>query len=48
MKKKLYINDTTFYQCISSNGDGFVIYFIDSLNINLFRICVVYLKSVSG
>ena len=42
----LIINDTTFYQCTSS-GDGGVIYFINGLNINLFKICTVGCKSAS-
>ena len=44
----LNINDTIFYQCISTNGHGGAIFFENGLNIQLFRICSVYCKSGSG
>ena len=43
----LNINDTTFYQCISS-GNGGAIYFTNGLNVQLFRICAVGCKSYYG
>ena len=36
----LSINETTFYECISTKGNGGAIFFINGLNIFLFRICV--------
>ena len=37
--KSLIINENTFYQCNSTNGNGCAIYFL-----NLFKICVVVCK----
>ena len=44
----LNINDTTFYQCISTSGHGGAIYFENGFIIQLFRICALYCKSNSG
>ena len=35
----LFINDTTFYQCISISGQGGAIFFYNGLDFQLFRIC---------
>ena len=39
------INDTTFYQCVSSNGFGGALYFNDIFNFQLLRICALYCTS---
>ena len=41
----LIINETTFSNCSSISGNGSAIYFINGLNIQLFRICAVGCKS---
>ena len=43
----LNINDTTFYQCISTNGNGGAIFFTNGLNIQLFKICALVCKANS-
>ena len=35
------INDSTFYQCISTGGDGGAIWFANGLNIQFLRICAL-------
>ena len=44
-KLSLNINDITFYQFIYINGNSDNIYFINCLNIQLLRICVIYCKN---
>ena len=46
--RSLIINETTFYNFISKNSYGGAIYFTNSLNINLFKICAVECKTSSG
>ena len=41
----LFINDTTFYECISINGFGGAIYFDLGLTIQFFRICALYCEA---
>ena len=45
LKLSLNINDITFYQFIYINGNSDNIYFINCLNIQLLRICVIYCKN---
>ena len=44
----LLVNDTTFYQCMTSAADGGAIHLLNAKKVFLLRVCALYCKSKNG